>query len=120
MKADSLRRRGGRVERDGTRQLANLENALPFARAAMAIASLADTRSTAGAARGFRFDLIHDPNLSRLAKRVGLLAKILFCQCVDMRGGTGFNRARNAAADLHVAIGIVRVDDCERDRRARF
>ena len=67
-----------------------------------------------------RFDLIHDPNFSRLAKRVGLLAKILFCQCVDMRVGTGFNRARNAAADLHVAIGIVRVDDCERDRRARF
>src|SRR5262245_27197116 len=37
-----------------------------------------------------------------------------------MRVRTGFNRTEDTAADLDVAVGIVRIHDCECDWRGRF
>src|SRR5215469_8863920 len=67
-----------------------------------------------------RFDFVHDAHFAGLAVGVGVSAEILLRKRVDMRVGAGFDGAPDAAADLHIAVGVVGVHDRERHRRARF
>src|SRR5262249_54713308 len=49
-----------------------------------------------------------------------VLPEVFLGERVNVRGGAVLGDALDPAADLHVAVRVVRIDDRERDRRARF
>src|SRR5205085_1296807 len=68
---------------------------------------------------GGRLDLVHDPHLAGLAERIGVFAEVFLRQRVDMGIRALLHALSDAAAYLDVAVGVVGVHDCQRDRRPR-
>src|SRR5579862_2845774 len=65
----------------------------------------------------FRDDLVNDPLLAGLGEGVFVLVQIFLGHLIDMLGGAILRRLADLAANFQEAIGIVGIDERDRDAR---
>ena len=63
----------------------------------------------------FGFDFIQDADFAGLAVRILVDAEIFFGHFVDVLSGAFFRNFDDTAADFEIAVGVFRINDCERN-----